>query len=184
MKMAFDPNQFKDDEAFQEFVKGFKVQESKLSERVEALQKDLSKTSTEKGEFADRIAKLEALAEKEATLRKEMAIKTQAEAILEKKFSEGSVVDRFRDKIRKMVSYHGFVSGDALDVEKFSAAVDAEIKDFAAFGTQSEAPIQGKGSASGVAPGQGDTSSEFSEEKLRAYGDSLADMIGLAPVKQ
>jgi hypothetical protein len=73
-----------------------------------------------------RILKLE----KEDTLRKEQGIKSIAEAVFTGKLKDSGIPERLHSKIRKQLDHEKFVKEEKLDIEAFSAAIDAELKDW------------------------------------------------------
>jgi hypothetical protein len=99
------------------------VLETKLAKAVE----DNEKLSLENTDLEKRTLKLE-LAEEG---RQAQAIKLSADSVFTTKFTEAGLPERLSPKIRKMVSHDKFVADGVLDVEAFSAAVDAELKDWA-----------------------------------------------------
>jgi len=71
--------------------------------------------------------------EKLEAKRVEMDRKNEADSIWGTKLSDSSIPTYLYDKVRKHVKFAEFVKEDKLDVESFSAAIDAEIKDWEKF---------------------------------------------------
>ena len=57
-------------------------------------------------------------------------MKAQAQKIWNSKLTESTIPEHVWEKVSQHVSHTKFVSDGVLDVEKFSEAIDAEIKDW------------------------------------------------------
>jgi|GEM_PF-1186205 len=109
-----------------EFDAEKKILEDKHSTEKTGLEKEKTDLETKMAERDKRVLQLE----KNDAIRAENEIRVQAEALFDSKLSESSIPDHLHDKVRKMVGYADFVAEGVLDVEKFTKAVDAEIKDW------------------------------------------------------
>lgn len=91
------------------------ILENQLAEAVEANQS-----------MADRVTSLE----KNETIRSEKEIEGDAKAITDVKLAASSIPARMHCKVRPMIDHNKFMVDGKLNVEDFSASVDAEIKDW------------------------------------------------------
>jgi len=76
--------------------------------------------------------------EKKETIRAENELKSSANAVWTKKLSESDIPESMYDKVRPYVSHSKFTEEGILDVEKFTEAVSAEIKDWESKGVTSK----------------------------------------------
>jgi hypothetical protein len=113
-------------EAVSEAETKFKSEKDELSTQVETL-KESNK------EMSDKVLDLE----KKDTIRSESELKSKAQAIWTAKLGESDIPEHVWDKVRQHVSHTKFVSDGVLDVEKFTEAIDAEIKDWEGKGVTS-----------------------------------------------
>jgi hypothetical protein len=104
----------------------FKAEKDDLSTQVGTL-----KESNE--QLSDKVLGLE----KNDIIRSESELKAQAQKIWNAKFAESSIPEHVWDKVSQHVSHAKFVSDGVIDVEKFSEAIDAEIKDWEGKGVTS-----------------------------------------------
>ncbi len=93
--------------------------ESKFTEEVKTLREELTSAN-------DRILKFE----KAEAIRKEKEMKAEADQLIIEKLAESPIPKRLHSKIKTLVNYVQFIKDDEFDKEAFSAAVDAEIKDW------------------------------------------------------
>ena len=75
--------------------------------------------------------------EKNDVIRSESELKAQAQKIWNSKLTESTIPEHVWDKVSQHVSHVKFVSDGVIDVEKFSEAIDAEIKDWEGKGVTS-----------------------------------------------
>jgi hypothetical protein len=68
--------------------------------------------------------------EKRDAIRSEKELKAQANSIWQEKLSASKIPERYYDKVQPHVSHSKFMEDGVFDVEKFSEAIDAEIKDW------------------------------------------------------
>jgi hypothetical protein len=97
-----------------------------LEAKITELSTEKDKLSVANKDVNDRVLKLE----KQETLRKEEGIKAIADAVFSGKLKETTIPERLYPKIRKQLSHESFVKDEKLDIESFSAAVVAELKDW------------------------------------------------------
>lgn len=97
--------------------------EAKHAQEKADLEKDLGTKLTERD---DRILKLE----KADTIRTENERENEADRIWTEKLTASEVDPKLHEKVRQHVSYSKFVKDDVFDEEAFTAAVEAEIKDW------------------------------------------------------
>lgn len=106
-----------------------------------------SKFSKEKDDLSTQVATLkesnEKLGEqvldlqKKDTIRSESELKARAQAIWNAKLADSAIPEHVWDKVSQHVSHTKFVADGVFDVEKFTEAVDAEIKDWEGKGVTS-----------------------------------------------
>jgi hypothetical protein len=104
----------------------FKAEKDDLSTQVSTLKEG-------NAQLAEKVLGLE----KKDIIRSESELKVQAQKIWNSKLSESTIPDHVWDKVRQHVSHAKFVSDGVMDVEKFSEAIDAEIKDWEGKGVTS-----------------------------------------------
>jgi hypothetical protein len=97
-----------------------------LETQIAGLTADKEKLTADNKDVAARVLSLE----KDAILRKEQGIKMSADSVFTDKVKGTSIPERLIPKIRKQLNHEAFVKDDKLDVNAFSAAVDAELKDW------------------------------------------------------
>ena len=97
-----------------------------LDAKIAELSTDKERLSADNKGVQERILKLE----KEDTLRKEQGIKSVAEAVFAGKLKDSGIPERLHSKIRKQLDHEKFVKEGKLDIEAFSAAIVAELKDW------------------------------------------------------
>jgi hypothetical protein len=97
----------------------FDAQKADLEAKLSAKKEELSA-------MGDRVLSLE----KREILREEKAIQLQADRIWDNKLANSQVAERLHEKVRIHVTHDRFVKEGVFDVEAFSAAVDAEVKDW------------------------------------------------------
>jgi len=98
-----------------------------LDSQIAGLTADNEKLTADNKDVVTRVLSLE----KEAILRKEQGIKMSADSVFTEKVKGTNIPERLIPKIRKQLNHEAFVKDDKLDVSAFSAAVDAELKDWA-----------------------------------------------------
>lgn len=126
-------------ELLDEFKK--EITEDLDTKHKEELQKKEDEFSKEKKDVEDRVDKLEQenlKLSKDNTKRNEREQKALADKIWDEKLAASDISERMFKRIRKHVSYEKHMKDDKLDVESFSTAVDAEIKDWEEDGITSE----------------------------------------------
>lgn len=112
--------------AVQEAETKFTREKGDLETKVQSLTDSNQKLS-------DKVLDLE----KKDTIRSEGELKAQAQAIWTRKLGESSIPEHVWDKVSQHVSHTKFVSDGVLNTEKFSEAIDAEIKDWEGKGVTS-----------------------------------------------
>lgn len=110
--------------------------EAKLAKEKADLEKDLGTKLTERDE---RLLKIE----KKDTIRTENEHKAEADKIWSDKLADSDIAPRMHEKAKAHVVHSKFVKDDVFDTEAFSAAVDAEIKDWEAKLPKSSSVIGG-----------------------------------------
>ena len=75
--------------------------------------------------------------EKKDVIRSESELKAQATKIWNAKLTESTIPEHVWEKVSQHVAHAKFVSDGVIDVEKFSEAIDAEIKDWEGKGVTS-----------------------------------------------
>lgn len=111
-----------------------------LEAKVAVLSTEKEALSAANKDVNDRVLKLE----KQETLRKEEGIKAVADAIFAGKLKEVTTIpERLYSKIRKQISHEAFVKDEKLNIEAFSAAVVAELKDWVPKEEDSEGSVLG-----------------------------------------
>lgn len=149
--------QFKEEvtqEVTAELKKGFEKEKGVLNEQL----------STQ----SDKIAQLE----KNDALRAERELKMQAEAIFDAQLSQSDVSDHLYDKVKVMVRHSKFTKDGVLDVEKFTEAVDAEIKDWEKRGATSQ--VLGAGRLSKTETGEDEKTQQLADENKKLTNSLLA----------
>jgi len=127
-----------------------------LSAENATLKADNAKLQEENAVNEDRVAKLE----KKDAIRDEKALDAQASGIVSAKLSASAIPERLHSKVSAGVSKDAFVAEGVLDVESFSASIDAEIKDWEeSIGDSST--VLGLG---GTNRGEGENETEASED--------------------
>lgn len=99
---------------------------AQFSEERTALEAKLTAKKEELTTMGDRVLSLE----KNEILREEKAIQLQADRVWDNKLANSQVAERLHEKARIHVTHDKFVKEGVFDVTAFSAAVDAEIKDW------------------------------------------------------
>jgi hypothetical protein len=97
-----------------------------LDAKIAELSTEKERLSADNKDVQGRILKLE----KEDTLRKEQGVRAVAEAVFTGKLKDSGIPERLHSKIRKQLDHEKFVKEGKLDVEAFSAAIVAELKDW------------------------------------------------------
>lgn len=88
--------------------------------------RDLQAVRDENKKLSDKVL----AGEKAEAIRAENDLKSQADKIWNDRLSASDLPERFYEKVQPHVSYDKFLENGKLDVEKFTEAVDAEIKDW------------------------------------------------------
>ena len=114
------------DAAISEAETKFKSEKDDLSTQVSTLKEGNEKLS-------EKVLGLE----KKDIIRSESELKTQAQKIWNSKLTESTIPEHVWDKVSQHVSHTKHVSDGVIDVEKFSEAIDAEIKDWEGKGVTS-----------------------------------------------
>lgn len=135
-KKSMDINQLKKDhpELVQQLSEEITATVSlKFSEEKSALEAQLASVTEQNTKLSEenkgnekRILALE----KADAIRAEQALKHTADSVFAEKFKEAGLPDRLSAKVRKLVGHEAFVAEGTLDVAAFSAAIDAELKDW------------------------------------------------------
>jgi hypothetical protein len=112
----------------------FKEKESRLTSEIETLRGDNTKLSEQVTELVKRDA-----------IRTEKENRSQAANILNSALAESSIAVRLHEKVRSCVNVDKFIKDEVLDVEAFTEAVDAEIKNWEELLPPST--VQGSGSS-------------------------------------
>ena len=89
----------------------------------------VARISTMEATMKDQQTQMMAM-QKDIAISKEAGIKAEAEKIWTEKLLASAISDHLHDKVRSQVKYGSFVKDGAFDVNAFSGAVDAEIKDW------------------------------------------------------
>lgn len=144
-----------------------------FGEEKKILEDENARLSGEIDARDDRLSKLE----KKDALRDEKDRQETADKIWADKLSESEIDEHMRPKVQNMVSYKKFVKDDELDVEAFSAAVDAEIKDWE--GRLSKmSTTTGMGFVNRSAEGGGNESQDQFKEENTGLTNSLLKRAG------
>lgn len=126
-------------------------------------------------------ARIDDLSKENLSLRKTNEIRAEnerrakADSIWTEKLSESVIPIDMQEKCRPMVGYSSFVSDGNLDVAGFSAAVDAEIKDWESRLTQS---VVLGGAGGPVKSAVGDRAAEAAEAEDDAEVDRMLKLAG------
>lgn len=104
----------------------FAEEKKALVAQVEVITEQNTKLTEENKGNEKRLIALE----KADAIRAEQALKHSADAIFAEKFKEAGLPERLSEKVRKLTSHNEFVVDGKLDIEAFSAAIDAELKDW------------------------------------------------------
>lgn len=118
----------------------FTAQVADLEKKLAESTADNEKLSQENTSFEKRVLTLE----KAHAVAQEKAIANEATAMFSKKLADSNIPDRLHGKIMKMVGHSQFVTDGVLDTEKFGAAIDKELEDWAFSATDPQ--VQGIGS--------------------------------------
>jgi hypothetical protein len=144
---------------------------SKANEKFAAEKKDLeAKLATEKAtntEMSERVQKLE----KNDLIRREQEFKSKADSIWSKKLSESEIPTHLYGKVSGYVHYAKFVKDDSFDNTAFTAAVEAEIKDWEDKGVVNTVI------GAGFSEKEVDSASKGEEAKLLAENASIIDRL-------
>lgn len=97
-----------------------------LEAQIQTLTADKERLTADNKDINTRVLSLE----KSAILMKEMGIKASADAVVAERVKTANVPERLIPKIRKQLNHESFIKDEQLDVAAFSAAVDAELKDW------------------------------------------------------
>lgn len=165
-KMTFDPKKYEGDATFQSFVEGVKA-EAKADAETK-----LASAQKANSELEDRVSKMEAELEKQAILRRESALKAEADAIFSEKFASSNVPESMMGKVRKMLDHKQCVVEGSLDKEAWSEAIATELKDWQSV---YESPVQGSSSVQKSAAGAG--SDEMKE--VHEAADEMRNILGI-----
>ena len=143
-----------------------------LEDKLEAEQGEKSELLTKLAKADQRLDALEAESDKRKTLDHEGKMKTEADAIWKEKLDKSEIPERLHDKAMDQVKFGQFIKGkddkQALDVEAFTTAVEAEIADSA--WNVEEASVLGTGA-------NADRSVDGEGEKLSAEDDKIVNRI-------
>ena len=99
---------------------------AQFAEERTALQEQLAAEKASNSEMSERVQKLE----KNDLIRRENEFKSSAETVWSKRLSDSKIPVHLYDKVSGYVHYAKFVKDDQFDMVAFTAAVDAEIKDW------------------------------------------------------
>ena len=86
----------------------------------------------------DKFSTIVGEVQKENALNKEAGMKKDAEYVFSSILKDSNVADRLHDKVKAMVSFSDFIEEGVLDMEKFKAAIETEIKDWEGVGISDE----------------------------------------------
>ena len=111
-----------------------KKNEIELAKKETAFSKEKEDLTKENEKLTERVLGLE----KKETIRAENELKKSADDIWTKKLSESDIAESMYVKVRPYVSHSKFTEEGILDVEKFTEAVSAEIKDWESKGVTSK----------------------------------------------
>jgi len=126
-----------------------------LDAQIVGLTADKEKLTADNKDVSTRVLSLE----KAAILTKEIGIKASADAVVAEKVKTANIPERLLPKIRKQLNHEMFIKDDQLDVTAFSAAVDAELKDWS--------PAEGEESSIlGMSFGKSDTNTLGNEDAM------------------
>ena len=114
------------DTAVTEAETKFKAEKDDLSTKIGTLKENNEKLS-------EKVLGLE----KKDVIRSEGELSAQAQKIWNSKLAESTIPEHVWDKVSQHVPHVKFVSDGVIDVEKFSEAIDAEIKDWEGKGVTS-----------------------------------------------
>lgn len=122
-----------------------------------------TKLSTDGETLVTRIMDIE----KKFAIQNEKNILIQARSIYSDKFSDSGLPDRIKDKVFNTVDYNKFVENDALITDKFSEAIDAELKFWA----------DNIGTTSSVMGGVSSGTRELGKKNPNSFTDDDADKL-------
>lgn len=145
-----------------------KVTDDVTAELTKKFNEEKTKSDKEKETLSDKVAQLE----KNDILRTARELSLQADRIFDQCLSQSDVSEHLRDKVKVMVKHTKFVNEDVLDVEKFTEAVQAEIKDWEEKGATSK--VIGTGFAKKSETGENTEQTQFAEQNKQATADLLA----------
>lgn len=139
-----------------------------LTKERDDLKKEKDNLSEENKQVTARVGNLE----KYVQLRKEQDLKSEADQIVDSHLKESNVPERLHDKVKKQLNHNDFIQKDEneenyLDVEKFTEAVKAEVKDWSE--TLSDPTILG------FTPNQ--DFNDHKKEDGKTNSDSLSDEL-------
>jgi hypothetical protein len=147
----------------------FTAEKQGLEAKITELSTEKEKLTADNKGVNDRLLKLE----KEEGIRKEQGIKATAEAVFAAKLTASAIPERLFPKIRKQLSHEQFVKDEKLDIEAFSAAIDAELMDWAPKeGDETEGSILGMSFTKSVVPDAGNVDSMV-DRMLKSTGQSV-----------
>jgi len=107
--------------------------EAKFAKDKDQLEGKIVVLTEDNTQLTDRVLDLE----KKDVIRAENELRNRADGIWNAKLAESDIPDSLHVKVRQYVSHTKFMSEGKFDVEAFSAAVDAEIKDWEDKGVRS-----------------------------------------------
>jgi hypothetical protein len=125
----------------------------------------------ERSRFETRILSLE----KAEAIQREKEFRLEANAVWVQKLSASQIPDRLHSKVMGHVRYQEFVKDGSVDMDTFSKAVDAEIKDWVGLGISNE--VIGTGFAS---KGVEDEKAKLAKKQIEDDESTVTRLLKLA----
>jgi hypothetical protein len=119
----------------------FTAEKDQLEKQISDLTAERDQLSASNKDVSERLLRLE----KTDALRQEQEIKATADALFEARFGACSIPKRLYLKVRKQISHDSFIKDGKLDKTAFTAAVEAELKDWAVPEGEEEDLVLGMG---------------------------------------
>ena len=145
----------------------------KFDQQKAELENQLKKKDETISSQEERVLKLE----KAETIRVEKERRDFADRLWETKLAKSNIPEYMYPKIKKMVSYVKFVENDKLDEEAFSAAIDAEIKDWEDSGMDKN--VIGTGFSKKQVDGDGESKEALLAKEDEAAVEEMLKLSGL-----
>ncbi len=141
----------------------FSEEKKQLEDKLAAAMAENTKLTSENKDSEKRLIALE----KAEAARIEQSIKMTADEIFTEKFKDSQLPERIKDKVRQLVRHEQFVADGVLDVEAFSALVDAELKDWCGDAEQSVMGFSTTGKS--VAEGSAGKATDEAASRMLSY---------------